>query len=246
MSISDILLNVIEDILNRKTDKFEKMDFKASVIGKRKDGKYNVRFGQNTYLVPNASGREYDVGDTVWIHKPNGADTGQFIIASEYGNISSGGGTGGAVSSVDGQVGDVILTDKYASKYSEHTHDNKSILDTITSALVNKWNTAYSHATSTHARIDATFTEKSDINGNIKINGVETKVYELPNTVATVSDVSNSEQESKKYTDEKINDLISDTPTFTVDFSTGHLNYESGKFNFQVIDNIGHLMWEVM
>ena len=40
--------------------------------------------------------------------------------------------------------------------------------------------TAYDHSQSTHARTDATKTEKSSTNGNIKINGTETTVYTHP------------------------------------------------------------------
>ncbi len=58
-----------------------------------------------------------------------------------------------------------------------HTHNNKSVIDEITSTLVSNWNTAKTHADSAHARTDATKVEKSDINGNIKINGTEVNVY---------------------------------------------------------------------
>lgn len=44
---------------------------------------------------------------------------------------------------------------------------------------------AYEHSLSTHARIDATKTEKSDINGNIKINNEEKLVYKHPVSGAT-------------------------------------------------------------
>ena len=86
----------------------------------------------------------------------------------------------------------------------KHTHSNKSILDKITQALLDSWNAAYTHisdtvkhitaeerskwnaakihADSAHARTDATKTEKSNTNGNIKINGTETNVYTHPNT----------------------------------------------------------------
>lgn len=40
--------------------------------------------------------------------------------------------------------------------------------------------TAYDHSQSTHARTDATKTEASQTNGNIKINGTETNVYTHP------------------------------------------------------------------
>lgn len=39
---------------------------------------------------------------------------------------------------------------------------------------------AYDHSQSTHARVDATMTEKSSTNGNIKINGAEVSVYKHP------------------------------------------------------------------
>ena len=41
---------------------------------------------------------------------------------------------------------------------------------------------AYDHSQATHARTDATKTEKSTTNGNVKINGTETVVYTHPST----------------------------------------------------------------
>lgn len=46
---------------------------------------------------------------------------------------------------------------------------------------------AYDHSLAAHARTDATKTERSKKNGNIKINGTETPVYKLPDT-ATFGD----------------------------------------------------------
>jgi len=66
------------------------------------------------------------------------------------------------------------FTDAYNKR---HTHSNKSVIDGITSTLVSNWNAAKTHAESAHARTDATKVEKSDINGNIKINGTEVSVY---------------------------------------------------------------------
>ena len=43
---------------------------------------------------------------------------------------------------------------------------------------------AYDHSQSTHARTDATKTEASETNGNIKINGTDTTVYTHPTTTA--------------------------------------------------------------
>lgn len=68
------------------------------------------------------------------------------------------------------------------------TKANQSELDThtgnttihITASERKNWNTAKTHADSAHARTDATKVEKSDTNGNIKINGTETNVYTHP------------------------------------------------------------------
>lgn len=47
-----------------------------------------------------------------------------------------------------------------------------------------KGKTAYDHSQAAHARADATKTEKSTTNGNIKINGTETGVYKHPSHTA--------------------------------------------------------------
>lgn len=69
------------------------------------------------------------------------------------------------------------FTDAYNKR---HTHGNKSVIDVITSTLVNNWNSAKTHADSSHARTDATNVAKSTTNGNILINGTETNVYTHP------------------------------------------------------------------
>ncbi len=52
--------------------------------------------------------------------------------------------------------------------------------DVKVAALIDELNAAKEHVDSTHARTDATKVEKSDINGNIKINEVEVTVYTHP------------------------------------------------------------------
>lgn len=44
----------------------------------------------------------------------------------------------------------------------------------------------------------------------------------------------------------KINEALSqNVPQFNIDFTTGHLKYEGGRFNFAVQNTTGHLLWEV-
>ena len=55
----------------------------------------------------------------------------------------------------------------------------------VSAAEKTAWNAAKTHADSAHARTDATKTEASATNGNIKINGTDTKVYTHPASGAT-------------------------------------------------------------
>ena len=55
----------------------------------------------------------------------------------------------------------------------------------VTTANKTNWNSAHTHSTSAHARVDATKVEDSTTNGNIKINGTETNVYSHPNSGVT-------------------------------------------------------------
>lgn len=48
--------------------------------------------------------------------------------------------------------------------------------------LKSNYDAAFQHSVSSHARIDATLTAPSSVNGNMKINGLETKVYTHPET----------------------------------------------------------------
>ncbi|MBD5096983.1 MAG: BppU family phage baseplate upper protein [Lachnospiraceae bacterium] len=75
---------------------------------------------------------------------------------------------------------------------------------------------AFEHSLSTHARIDATKTEKSDINGNIKINDEEKLVYKHPVSGATVGSYG---------------DVVDQTP------NAG----ESFKVPFISVDDAGHI-----
>ena len=44
----------------------------------------------------------------------------------------------------------------------------------------------------------------------------------------------------------RINEALSqNVPQFTIDFTTGHLKYQGGRFNFAVQNTTGHLLWEV-
>ena len=59
------------------------------------------------------------------------------------------------------------------------THTGNEVIH-VTQTDKDDWNAAKTHSDAEHARTDATLVEKSDTNGNIKINGTETSVYIHP------------------------------------------------------------------
>lgn len=93
----------------------------------------------------------------------------------------------------------------------------------VTSEEKSSWDEAKAHADSTHARTDATNVEKSNTNGNIKINGVETPVYTHPsgtnphNTTKSdvgLGDVENKSSETirREITSSNVTDALGYTP----------------------------------
>ena len=85
-----------------------------------------------------------------------------------------------ATNSIDGLLSKEDHANYEDANSKKHTHSNKSVIDGISSTNVSNWNSAKTHADSTHARTDATKVESSSTNGNIKINGTETTVYIHP------------------------------------------------------------------
>ena len=107
-----------------------------------------------------------------------------------------------------------------ATDLSSHTGDTTKH---ITSDERTSWNSAKTHASSTHARTDATKVEASSTNGNIKINGTETKVYTHPSGTnphgTTKSDVGLGNVSNVATNDQ--------TPTFTQ--ASSRANITSGE-----------------
>lgn len=107
-----------------------------------------------------------------------------------------------------------------ATDLSSHTGDTTKH---ITSDERTGWNSAKTHASSTHARTDATKVEASTTNGNVKINGTETKVYTHPSGTnphgTTKSDVGLGNVPNVATNDQ--------TPTFTQ--ASSRANIASGE-----------------
>lgn len=131
-------------------------------------------------------------------------------------------------------------TDAYNKR---HTHNNKAILDGITSTLITSWNAAKTHADSAHARTDATKVEKSETNGNIKINGTETVVYKHPSGTnphgTTKNDVGLSNVPNVKTNDQTPS--YTESETLTKLTSGEKLSIAFGKISKAISDLISHI-----
>lgn len=70
-----------------------------------------------------------------------------------------------------------LLLNKKANQNELDTHTGNGTIH-VTATDKTNLSTALSHSQSAHAIVDATKVESSSTNGNIKVNGIETKVYE--------------------------------------------------------------------
>lgn len=181
------LSSLSKTVTNNKTswgDKYTKneIDNKFSTLETNINWKESVAMYSDiakTYPNP-ADGWTVNVKDTDYTYRYNG--TGWVAISANA--IPK------ATTSVDGLLS---KTDKahYDDAYSKrHTHSNKSVIDGITSTLVNNWNSAKTHADSAHAPSDA----QANVIETVKVNGtaltpsskavnvtVPTKVSQLTN-----------------------------------------------------------------
>lgn len=181
------LSSLSKTVTNNKTswgDKYTKneIDNKFSTLETNIDWKESVAtYSDIAKTYPNpADGWTVNVKDTDYTYRYNG--TGWVAISANA--IPK------ATTSVDGLLS---KTDKahYDDAYSKrHTHSNKSVIDGITSTLVNNWNSAKTHADSAHAPSNA----QANVIETVKVNGtaltpsskavnvtVPTKVSQLTN-----------------------------------------------------------------
>lgn len=120
----DILVSKITSIVNNAVAnlKYDKT-FQATIWGINDDGTYKINYLGKTYNVPNALPSTLSLGQKVQVSIPSGVFRNMYISGAPGATVMST-GEGGT---------------------SSHEHTNKTVLDGITSALVTKWNSAFSH-----------------------------------------------------------------------------------------------------
>lgn len=143
--------------------------------------------------------------------------------------------------------------DKLADETQKNTdavvkiHDD--IVNTYLPQIVENANLASSSATT--AVNNAALSKSYAVGGTGTRTGEDTdnsKYYSEQSQASSQTAQSYAEQ-AEAAGDEavnKINEALSqNVPQFTIDFTTGHLKYEGGRFNFEVQNTTGHLLWEV-
>ena len=141
--ISDSIKHITSAERNSWNDKYTKaeVDNKLSSLETKIDWKESVDTFSDisgTYPKP-VDGWTVNVKDTDYTYRFNGTE---WVVISANAIPK-------ATISVDGLLSkeDKIILDDVNSK--KHTHDNKSLIDTITSALINNWNNAFTHISDT-------------------------------------------------------------------------------------------------
>lgn len=126
-------------------------------------------------------------------------------------------------------------------------HDD--MVNTYLPQIIENANLASSSATT--AVNNATLSESYAVGGTGTRTGEDadnSKYYSEQSQACSQTAQSYAEQ-AEAAGDEavnKINEALStNIPQFTIDFITGHLKYQGGRFNFAVQNTTGHLLWEV-
>lgn len=126
-------------------------------------------------------------------------------------------------------------------------HDD--MVNTYLPQIIENANLASSSATT--AVNNATLSESYAVGGTGTRTGENkdnSKYYSEQSKASSQTAQSYAEQAEAAENEaiNRINEALSqNVPQFTIDFTTGHLKYQGGRFNFAVQNTTGHLLWEV-
>lgn len=142
-------------------------------------------------------------------------------------------------------------------KLADTTQKNRDTVVKIHDDIVNTYlpqiieNANLASSSATIAVNNAALSKSYAVGGTCTRTGEDTdnsKYYSEQSQASSQTAQSYAEQ-AEAAGDEavnKINEALSqNVPQFTIDFTTGHLKYEGGRFNFAVQNTTGHLLWEV-
>ena len=180
------LLNEISKLVDSKITKYKSdHTFKSTIWKINENGTYSINYKGQLYNVQNASGVPLSLGQVVMVKIPDGILRNMYIESVPNVIMS---GSSGSSSSGDG-----------------HTHTNKSILDTITSALISTWNTVTNKVDKVEGKGLSTNDLTNELveywNNKSEFDGDYNLLTNKP-TIPTVDGLA-----SEDYVDDKISEL---------------------------------------
>ena len=137
------------------------------------------------------------------------------------------------------------------------TQANTDIVVKISNDITNKYLPQIIENANLASSSATTAVNNATLSKSYAVGGTGTRTGESKDNSKYYSEQSKaSSQTAQSYAEQaeaagdeavnKINEALStNIPQFTIDFTTGHLKYQGGRFNFAVQNTTGHLLWEV-
>lgn len=187
MDTQNLLVKGFENISQNNYNNINDKTYIGVIVDIIGTKKYVIRYNDAERKFNTKYNGALTVGDIVHIVYPMGNYSNAYMI--EDVKFSSGSGTAvSGVSSVDGRTGDVDLSDKYSLKNKEHSHDNKEVLDKISSERVGSWDlkaeisefaSIYDFPTVGKKSVIYIVTKGDNANKQYRWDSVDLKYYEL-------------------------------------------------------------------
>lgn len=187
MDTQNLFVKGLENISQNSNNDINDKTYVGVIIDIIGTKKYVIRYNDAERKFNTKYNGALTIGDIVHIVYPMGSSSNAYMIE----DIKFSGGNGTAVSgvsSVDGRTGDVDLSDKYSLKNKEHSHDNKEVLDKISSERVGSWDlkaeisefaSIYDFPTIGEKGVIYIITKGDKANKQYRWDSVDLKYYEL-------------------------------------------------------------------
>ena len=149
-----------------------------------------------------------------------------------------------------------VLLDQIEELAAQTTTNTNTVI-TIRDDVVNTYLPQIIQNANTASSASVTAVNNATLSKSYAVGGTGTRTGENTDNSKYYSERSQaSSQTAQSYaeqaeaaSDEAVNRikeaLAQNVPQFIVDFTTGHLMYQGGRFNFIVNEPTGHLLWEV-
>lgn len=187
MDTQNLFVKGLENISQNSNNDVNDKTYVGVIIDIIGTKKYVIRYNDAERKFNTKYNGALTIGDIVHIVYPMGSSSNAYMIE----DVKFSGGSGSAVSgvsSVDGRTGDVDLSDKYSLKNKEHSHDNKEVLDKISSERVGLWDlkaeisefaSIYDFPTIGEKGVIYIITKGDKANKQYRWDSVDLKYYEL-------------------------------------------------------------------